>query len=147
MHIIVKSNPKRFFLRAHARTHTHTYIQFVLHCGLVRVNDIWRARHLQWRVFSFCIFCSYLNLHIVQGCRHLRHVNFVCHKATQVFTSAGHRDQELEALSQTVAHATACSTMLSPHCRYVMAVYHVEKHLVCLHIDGALITVLIRCSK
>jgi hypothetical protein len=65
----------------------------------------------------------------------------------EVFTSADHRSQELEALSQTVAHATACSAMLSAHCRCVMAVYHVEKHLACLHIGGALITFLACCSR
>ena len=60
----------------------------------------------------------------------------------EVFTSEDHRGQELEALSQTVAPASACSALSTVHCRCVMAVYHVEKCLVCLHIDGALITFL-----
>ena len=154
MHTIVKSNSKRLFFFAHTHTHTHTHTHVHTASSIyaplwpgAHQYDIWCAKHMQWRVFSFCIFCSYSNLHIVQGCRYSWHVNLTCHKATQVFTSADHRGQELEVLSPTVAHATACSALLSAHCRCVMAVCHVEKHLVCLRIDGALITFLTCCSR
>jgi len=139
MHTIVKSTSKRFF-KPPPHTHFASSVCSPLWSS-VHQNDIWCARHIHLRVFSFCIFSSYSNLHIVQGYRHSWHVNLVCRKATgkfEVFTSEHHRGQIIEALSQTEAHATVYSAVLSPHCRYVMAVYHVDKHLVCLHKAGAL---------
>jgi hypothetical protein len=47
--------------------------------------------------------------------------------------------RKLTTFSQTITQATADSRTLSPHCGYVVVLYHVgNQQLVCLHVTGTL---------